>query len=60
MHGHRNLKINIGSNKLMEKFKQSNGSIISGVCGGSIDVSSSSIIGNCAEDVVGLSLCISN
>ena len=49
-------KMNIGSNKLMEKCKKRNGSSISGVCSGSIHVSSSSIIGNCNDDVVGLSL----
>jgi hypothetical protein len=49
-------KMNIGSNKLMEHCKKRNGSSISGVSSGSIDVSSSSIIGNCNDDVVGLSL----
>ena len=55
-------KINIDSNKLMEKCKKkkSNGSSVSGVCGVSIYVSSSSVIGNCNDDVVGLSLYINN
>jgi hypothetical protein len=53
-------KMNIGSNKLMEKCKKSNGGSISGVCSGSIDISSSSFIRNFKDDVVGLSLYISH